>query len=84
MRKGFAFGIEGYGSITDIGNGVGTEFQPHRIGPVICIARELKGLSSSGRLSMKDSGESKHDDSPKFGLEPGVLFGRRSISARLE
>lgn len=41
LREGLALGIEAHGSIPDIGNAPGTDFQEHRIGPVIYIDREV-------------------------------------------
>lgn len=59
LREGFAVGVEGYGSIKDIGNNPGIDFQEHRIGPVVYFERAL----------------SAKDDGPKFLYETGVLFG---------
>ncbi len=78
VREGLAVGIEGYGSIANISNAPGIDFQPHRIGPVIYLERALTGLSGHGaarRMSVKDAGGNGDDGKPKFGMELGVLFG---------
>jgi hypothetical protein len=48
VREGLALGIEAYGSIPDIGDAPGSDFQEHRIGPVVYIERELQS-SPAGR-----------------------------------
>ncbi|NOU07189.1 MAG: hypothetical protein HOO99_13520 [Hyphomicrobiaceae bacterium] len=84
VRKGFAIGIEGHGLITDIANAPGTDFQEHRIGPVLYFERELgRGGKShapmklgvkapaGGGAAAKDEGP----DGPVFKAEVGILFG---------
>jgi hypothetical protein len=46
LREGLAVGIEAFGTIPDIGNAPGTDFQEHRIGPVIYIDREVSPARS--------------------------------------
>lgn len=78
IREGFAIGIEGYGSIPNIGNAPSFDFQPHRIGPVIYLERALAGFAGHAggrRMSVKDAGGNGDDGKPKFGMELGVLFG---------
>ena len=71
LREGFAVGIEGYGSIP-IGDASGLDLQPHRVGPVFYLERELRG---SG-LSVKHAGGNGHaEEKPKLALELGILFG---------
>lgn len=41
VRDGLAVGIEAFGSISDLGDAPGTDFQEHRIGPVLYIDREV-------------------------------------------
>ncbi len=83
VRDGFSVGIEAYGSIANISNSLGTDFQEHRIGPVLYFSRDLHGKSGSGKgLSIKDmkapafgGGDGKDASSPKLNIEAGVLFG---------
>jgi hypothetical protein len=83
VRENVSIGIEGYGSIPNIGNAPGTAFQEHRIGPVIYLERELGGHGKGGGkgLSIKDvkgGGDDKvgkDADGPKLAIETGVLFG---------
>lgn len=79
LREGFSIGIEGYGSIPDIGHHAGIDFQEHRIGPVVYYERSLGGGRGNGRgLSIKDVGSKvgdKDDGGPKLAIEAGVLFG---------
>ena len=84
VRKGFAIGIEGHGLITDISHAPGTDFQEHRIGPVLYFERAL-GAGSKSHSPMKlgvkapasDKGGQKDDapEGPMFKGEIGVLFG---------
>ena len=83
IRKGFAIGIEGHGLITDIAHAQGTDFQEHRIGPVLYFERDLGRGSKShspmklgvkapvGGAASKDEGP----DGPVFKAEVGILFG---------
>jgi hypothetical protein len=43
VNERLALGIEGFGVIPDIANAPGTDFQEHRIGPVIYYEKELAG-----------------------------------------
>lgn len=78
VREGFAVGVEGYGYIPDIRNAPGSEFQEHRIGPVLYFERELKrdprGIAPVGKAGLKD-GAAGGAEGPKFQMETGVLFG---------
>lgn len=79
IREGFAIGIEGYSTVPNIGNAPGTEFQEHRIGPVVYLERAISGARQGGRgLGIKDTrsvDDGKEVPGPKLGLELGVLFG---------
>jgi hypothetical protein len=81
VRKGFAVGIEGHGLIADIGNAPGTDFQEHRIGPVLYFERELAGMKSHAPMKlgvkepMKGGGKDDGPDGPMFKAELGILFG---------
>jgi hypothetical protein len=83
LREGLAFGIEGYGVISNLGNSQGLDFQEHRIGPVLYFERELgssKNGGSATKLSMKDTkgatgGGMADAATPKLAFEVGVLFG---------
>jgi hypothetical protein len=46
VREGLSLGIEAYGSIPEIGDAPGTDFQEHRIGPVVYIDRDLESARS--------------------------------------
>jgi hypothetical protein len=83
LQKGFAVGIEGYGTIQNVGTAPTLNEQPHRIGPVLYLERELsRGMAGSAAmkgLSIKDakSSASAADATapPKLYMEAGVLFG---------
>jgi hypothetical protein len=79
LREGFAIGIEGYSTFPNISNSPGSEFQDHRIGPVVYLERALGGGGHRTRgLSVKDTrggNDDKKEEGPKLGLEIGVLFG---------
>ncbi len=78
IREGLSFGIEGYGVIPNLGDSPGSDFQEHRIGPVVYMERALKGGNGNGkRMSVKDAGAAggADDGGPKLSLEAGVLFG---------
>lgn len=77
LREGFSLGIEGYGYIANLKNAPGTDFQEHRIGPVLYFERELKRDPSGitpvkGGLKDASGGSG---ESPKLQFEAGVLFG---------
>jgi hypothetical protein len=64
LQKGYAIGIEGYGTVQNMGAAPTLAEQPHRIGPVLYLERELsrasagngpKGLSIKEGLSIKDT-----------------------------
>ncbi len=80
IRDNLSIGIEGHGSIANIANSQGLDFQEHRIGPVIYFSRDLHGKNDNGKaVSIKDTKMSPDAgdgaDGPKFNLEAGVLFG---------
>jgi Putative MetA-pathway of phenol degradation len=85
LQKGFAIGIEGFGTIQNLGRSPTLAEQPHRIGPVIYLERELSrgvsGGTSMKGLSIKDAKSSSSAVSagsgapPKLYMEAGVLFG---------
>ncbi len=71
-----ALALEGFGSIPDIGNAPGIEFQEHRIGPVLILDGNLFGAGSGAGRPMKlGGGEAKEAGGPKAELQMGVLFG---------
>jgi hypothetical protein len=47
MNERLALGIEGFGAIPNIGDPPGSDFQEHRIGPVIYYEKELPGGQES-------------------------------------
>lgn len=56
LREGLAIGIEAHGSIPDIGNAPGVDFQEHRIGPVVYIDREVipaRGGDGATKLALE-------------------------------
>lgn len=69
IREGVAVGLEGYGSIKNLGQSPGLDFQEHRIGPVLYFERPIG--SKSPAASTGNGG----GDGPTFKLETGVLFG---------
>jgi hypothetical protein len=87
LQKGVAFGIEGHGTIQNLGASPTLAEQPHRVGPVLYLERELsRGMASSGGpkgLSLKDlksnapvnSAATDAPAPPKLYMEAGVLFG---------
>ncbi len=80
IREGLAFGIEGYGSVPNIGNSPGLDFQEHRIGPVLYFERSLARSAGAmaKSMSIKDAKSAEADkgpDGPKLNIEAGVLFG---------
>jgi hypothetical protein len=81
-------GVEGYGSIPNIGDPPGIDFQEHRIGPVLYIAFDLDGASDKvgGLRDMSPSetniGRAKgRAPAPKMELQLGVLFGLTEATA---
>jgi hypothetical protein len=80
LREGLAFGIEGYGSVPNIGNSPSLDFQEHRIGPVLYFERSLARSNAAAPKSMsikdvKSAEADKGPDGPKLNIEAGVLFG---------
>lgn len=75
LRKDFAIGIEGYGVIPNIGNAPGSDFQEHRIGPMLYIDRDLGGGGGKAKGSIKDAGGAEEAKGAKLSIEAGVLFG---------
>jgi hypothetical protein len=86
LQKGVALGIEGHGAIQNLGASPTLAEQPHRIGPVLYLERELSRGMASGAgpkgLSIKDikatapmSAAVDAAAPPKFYMEAGVLFG---------
>ncbi len=75
VREGFAVGIESFGQIKNLGSGLGSELQEHRIGPVVYFERDIAPKPSAG---LKDAKGRDGADGPKFKFETGVLFGMTS------
>lgn len=91
LQKGFAIGLEGYGTIQNVGAAPTLNEQPHRIGPVIYLEREFSrgaagvaGLKGSSIKDTKSSAQAANMAAnatassaapPKVYMEAGVLFG---------
>ena len=85
LQKGFAIGLEGYGTIQNVGAAPTLNEQPHRIGPVIYLEREFsRGVAGGVKgVSIKDTKSSAPTSTvaasmaapPKVYMEAGVLFG---------
>lgn len=84
LREGFAIGIEGYSTFPNVSNPPGSEFQDHRIGPVIYLERALGGSGHGMRgLSVKDTrggNDDTKEEGPKLAMEIGVLFGLSDVA----
>lgn len=78
VRDGFAVGVEGYGYIANVWDSRGTDFQEHRIGPVIYYERALKrdprGIAPV-KSGLKDGASAGGGEGPKWQMEAGVFFG---------
>ncbi len=72
LSEHVSIGLEGYGRVPDIGNGVPLDFQEHRIGPVLILKSGLGG-APSGPSRVGASAATGHGTSAD--LELGVLFG---------
>jgi hypothetical protein len=85
VRELVALGVEGYGTIPDVGNAPGIDFQEHRIGPVLYLDFDLdRGKETPTPMSLKDADhKAKGDDEegPKLALELGVLLGLTEATA---
>jgi hypothetical protein len=53
VREGVAIGIESHGSIPDLGDAPGIDFQEHRIGPVVFFEPKPLGLPKSHKLAIE-------------------------------
>lgn len=62
LRESLAIGIEAYGTIPDIGDSPSTDFQDHRIGPVVYIDHSLRPARGDERAT-------------KLSLEIGAFVG---------
>ncbi len=83
VSKTVALGIEGYGAIPGIANAPSTDFQEHRIGPVIYLSHALS-RHAAGARSMKlgmGNGAGEASEGPKLELQLGVLFGLTEATA---
>ena len=56
LREGLAIGIEGHGSIPDIGDAPSVDFQEHRVGPVLYVEPELRAGQKSHKLAIEVGG----------------------------
>lgn len=77
VREGFSVGIEGYGYVPNIRNAPGSDFQEHRVGPVLYFERELKAapwVIAPVKSGLKDAAAGG-GEGPKLQMEAGVLFG---------
>jgi hypothetical protein len=52
VREGFAIGLEAFGAVPEIGDAPATNFQEHRIGPVLYFDREISP-AGNGRSAKK-------------------------------
>ncbi len=78
MVENVALALEGFGTIPDIGDAPGIEFQEHRIGPVLLLDGELFGMGKTASKPMKLGGHESEGEKvrgPKGELQIGVLFG---------
>jgi hypothetical protein len=62
LREGVSLGVEGHGTIPDIGHALGIDRQEHRVGPVLYLEQDV-GPKRPGK------------EAPKLSWELGVLAG---------
>lgn len=63
IQKGLSIGFEAYGLIPNVGNAPGSDFQQHRVGPVLYLEGDI-GKPRPGK-----------EEAPKAKLELGGFFG---------